>query len=316
MTDVIDQFRSAILAAELNPPDVIVADGKLRRFASNGKPHDDAGWYVLYGDGIPAGSFGDWRTGISQTWRADVGRPLTTVENAAHRTKVETMRKAREVEETRRQAEAAEKAAALWGKAPPAPDNHPYLVKKEIKPHGTRLYQGALLIPMRADGKLHSLQFIEANGDKKFLSGGRVRGCYFSLGTLDDLKRCRVLCIAEGFATAATIREATGYPVVVTYSAGNLGAVAQAMRAKYPELRLVLCADDDVQTVGNPGMTRATEAARAVGGLVAVPNFGDSRPEGVTDFNDLARIQGPDAVRHCIEVALQGPMATQEGRPQ
>ena len=61
----LEQFRDAIRSAGLEPPDIIVADGKLRRFASNGKRGDDAGWYVLYGDGIPAGSFGDWRTGIS-----------------------------------------------------------------------------------------------------------------------------------------------------------------------------------------------------------------------------------------------------------
>jgi putative DNA primase/helicase len=57
----IDQFRDAIQAAGLTPPEVIDADGKLHRFASNGKRGDTAGWYVLHDDGILAGSFGDWR---------------------------------------------------------------------------------------------------------------------------------------------------------------------------------------------------------------------------------------------------------------
>jgi hypothetical protein len=71
------QFRDAIHAAGLVPPSDIEADGKLRRFSSNGKKADDAGWYLLHDDGVPAGSFGDWRTGITQTWRADIGRTLT-----------------------------------------------------------------------------------------------------------------------------------------------------------------------------------------------------------------------------------------------
>lgn len=271
MLDALSQFRDAIQAAGLTPPDTIEADGKLRRFASNGKRGDDAGWYRLYGDGIPAGSFGDWRTDFSQTWRADIGRTLTPAEEAVHRAKVEAMRSDREAEEAKRKAEAKAKAAAIWQKAEPAPEDHPYLIGKGIKTHGVRLHKGALLIPMRAGGELHSLQFIDAEGDKRFLTGGRVAGCYFSIGTMQG---AAALCIAEGFATGATIHEATGYPVAVAFNAGNLGPVAKAMREKFPDLPLILCADDDSGTEGNPGLTKATEAARAVGGLLAIPDFG------------------------------------------
>src|SRR5215510_14440210 len=92
-----EQFRDAIRSAGLIPPEPIKPDGKLHRFSSNGKHSDDAGWYVLYGDGIPAGAFVDWRTGISQTWRADIGRGLTAGEEAAHRAKAEAIRQQREV---------------------------------------------------------------------------------------------------------------------------------------------------------------------------------------------------------------------------
>ena len=119
MVDVVGSFRDAIRFARLEPPDVIEPDGKLRRFASNGKRDDDAGWYVLHGDGIPAGSFGDWRTGLSESWRADIGRTLTPTEEAAHQAKVEAMRREREAEEARRKAEAAAKAAAIWKAAQP-----------------------------------------------------------------------------------------------------------------------------------------------------------------------------------------------------
>jgi len=145
------------------------------------------------------------------------------------------------------------------------------LLHKGIKANGTRLYRDALVIPMRAGGVLHSLQFIGPDGDKKFLSGGRVLGCYFSIGTT---KGALALAICEGFATGASTHEATGYPVAVAFNAGNLLAVAKVMRDKFPDLPLILCADDDSQTAGNPGLTKATEAALAVDGLLAVPDFG------------------------------------------
>lgn len=271
MLDALSQFRDAIQAAGLTPPATIEADGRLRRFASNGRRGDAAGWYLLHGDGIPAGSFGDWRTGFSQAWRADTGRSLTPAEEATHRAKVEAMRREREAEEAKRKAEAKAKAAAIWQKAEPAPEDHPYLIRKGIKAHGARLHKGALVIPMRTGGELHSLQFIGADGDKRFLTGGRVAGCYCSIGTV---REAAALCIAEGFASGATIREATGYPVAVAFNAGNLGLVAKAMREKLPDLPLILCADDDSGTKGNPGLTKATEAARAVGGLLAIPDFG------------------------------------------
>jgi putative DNA primase/helicase len=93
---------------------VIETDGKLHRFSSNGKRGDDAGRYVYHGDGIPAGWFGDWRSGIKQSWRANIGRALTPAEESAHRAKVEAMRREREAEETRRHNEAAT-AADLEG---------------------------------------------------------------------------------------------------------------------------------------------------------------------------------------------------------
>lgn len=297
MRNVPEQFREAIQSAGLHPPDTIEPDGKLHRFASNGKRGDDAGWYALHDDGIPAGSFGDWRTGITQTWRADIGRKLSPDEEAAHRAKVEAMRREREAEEARQHKEAAAKAAAIWKAARPAPADHPYLLAKGIGPSGSRVQDARLLIPLCADGAVHSLQYIAADGDKRFLPGGRVAGCYFSMGSP---KGAAALCIAEGFATGASIHEATGYPVAVAFNAGNLLAVAKAMRGKFPELRLILCADDDYRTEGNPGRTKATEAAQAVDGLLALPDFGANRPEGATDFNDLQRERGAEAVKRAM----------------
>ena len=130
------------------------------------------------------------------------------------------------------------------------------------------------------------MQTIDRGGGKRFLTDGQVKGCYHSIG-----KPAGRLVIAEGYATAATVHEDTGHAVAVAFNSGNLLHVAQALRAKYPEAVLVLAADDDWQTPGNPGRTAATEAARAVSGLLAVPDFtGLQRGPKDTDFNDLRRL--------------------------
>lgn len=298
MREPIDQFRAAIADAGLNPPQVIKPDGKLHRFPSNGKPNDDAGWYVLHDDGIPAGAFGDWRGGLSGTWRADIGRRLTPQEEAAHKAQVEAIRRAREAEDAKRKAEARDKAAAIWQAAQPAPNDHPYLVKKGVKAHGLRVHGGALVVPMYSAAELHSLQFIGPDGEKRFLAGGRVNGCYFLIGKPDG-----VLCLAEGYATGASIHEATGRGVAVAFNAGNLLPVAQSLRAELPGLRLIVCADDDITAPDNPGLNKGREAAREVGALLAVPDFGGNRPDGATDFNDLYFNQGSTAVQTSIERA-------------
>jgi putative DNA primase/helicase len=84
-------------------------------------------------------------------------------------------------------------------------------------------------------------------------------------------------------------------PVFTTsllFDAGNLAPVAKTLREKMPDARIIICADDDYQTEGNPGVTKAKEAARICGGVVATPDFGDTRPDGATDFNDLRKAQG------------------------
>ena len=100
------------------------------------------------------------------------------------------------------------------------------------------------------------------------MSGGRIGGCYCAIG-----RPRNALLLCEGYATAATVFSATGEATAVAFNAGNLPAVARALRVKFPNIKLVICADDDAQTPGNPGRTKAAEAARAVGGFVAVPRF-------------------------------------------
>ena len=136
---------------------------------------------------------------------------------------------------------------------------------------------------------------------KKFLPGGKVDGCFHLFGKQPE----KNLCVAEGYATAATIHEATGYAVAVAFNAGNLLPVTKELRKKYPESQLLICADDDWKTEGNPGLTKAKEAAGQVQGFLAIPTFPSNRGEKDTDFNDLFHLVGSNAVKADIEKATR-----------
>ena len=296
-----EQFQQAIAGAGLPVPEVIHGDGTLYRFSTNGKRMDQSGWYVLHDDGdVPAGAFGCWRSGLSQTWCSKDTQAMTQAERSAHHQRMQAIAQQREADKTQRQHDAATAAAQRWEAALPAPADHPYLVRKGIQPHGIKAEGEALLIPLRdASTTLHSLQAIGPEGDKRFQPGGRIKGCYFGIG-----KPKGVLIVCEGFATGASIHEATGHAVACAMNAGNLLEVAQALHSKYPKLRLILAADDDAFTDENPGITKATEAARAVGGYLTKPNFGEQRNEAETDFNDLHQRAGLGAVQACFDAAV------------
>lgn len=306
MSDVMSietEFSAAMAAHDLRPTG-IVADGRLHRFDG---PEDKRGkksaWYVLHGDGIPAGSFGDWRTGLSETWCSKAANEMTDAERAVIRNRIRLMKVAREAEEAR-DAEAARAAVAdHWKKAGGVRSDHGYVIAKQIRPRGAKQLSNQLLIPLRdIDGTLHSVQYIQPDGAKRFKSGGRVAGCFCLVG--DDPNDGDTILIAEGWATACSLHQATGHAVFAAMNAGNLLAVAKAVRLKYLMATIIVCADDDHLTAGNPGLTKAQVAAQEVGGAVAPPVFGADRPSGVSDFNDLHCIKGLAAVKQCIDAAV------------
>ena len=298
---IADHFAQAIAAAGLVPPDTIHADGQLYRFSATGKRSDSAGWYVLHADGLPAGVFGNWRTGLTETWCSKSESTLTPAERATmlQRVQAAKLQRAAALQVCQQQTRAV--AQARWRGATAA-GQHPYLTAKGIEPWSLRAEGPVLLVPMRdSAGVLHSLQTIAPDGCKRFLSGGRVRGCYHAVGRTDA-----GIVVCEGMATAHSVRAATGLAVAAAFSAGNLVPVAQALRRKFPALPIVLAADDDHTTEGNPGLSAARAAALAVGGLVAVPQFPADRPPKATDFNDLFSLAGSNAVRACFAEVMEG----------
>lgn len=311
MTTPADMFRSAILETGLKPP-TRIEPGRFVRFPGQGKNNGNrAGWAYLFPDGR-GGVFGDWSRDISETWQADKKDWQMTPEERAALQRQVAEAKAKAAAERARQHEKAERRTAkIWDKAKPAPSNHPYLLIKGVKPYGLRLYHGdlnikgmprdgSLIVPARnIHGVLQTLDFIhpeKRDGDnKRFLPGGDKKGNYFAIGKPDG-----VLCICEGYATGASIHEATGHAVALAFDAGNLLPAARALREKFPDLKLIVCADNDIKGEEmNVGVEKATAAAKAVGGFVAVPEMDGQK----CDFNDLAQAKGPEAVRACIEKA-------------
>ncbi|WP_227875315.1 DUF927 domain-containing protein [Paraburkholderia dokdonensis] len=304
MSSAAADFAAALAVHGLTPPE-IVTDGKLRRFDG---PDDKRGkrnaWYVLYGDGVAAGAFGNWKTGLHETWCAKADREMTQAERAASRERMREAKAAREAEEARDAEAARTTVSHHWEVAGGVRADHPYVVQKGVHPYGAKQLRDALVIPLRdSSGMLHSAQYIQPDGEKRFKSGGRVAGCFCLVG--DASGNDGTILIAEGWATACSLHEATGWPVLAAMHAGNLTTVANAARTRWPRARLIVCADDDYQTAGNPGLTQAHEAAHAAGGTVAVPDFGANRPDGATDFNDLYATCGADAVRACVDDAIE-----------
>ena len=277
------QFINAISQSGITPPDNIIDDGKIHRFSSSGKPSDKAGWYCYHTNGITAGSFGCFRNDINQTWCSDVKRTLTATEQASNAERFKAMQLQRDAENLKNKAEAKLKANDIWNKAVAVAD-HKYLINKEVKAHGIRQDGDLLVIPLWGDDAIQSLQYIKADGTKKFMPDGRIKGCHYIIGTPND-----IIYVAEGYATGATIYEATGDAVAVAFNAGNLVAVAKTIRAKHPNITLVIAADDDANGIG---LTKANDAAKQVGASVVKPNFGDKRPDNLSDFNDLAKLKG------------------------
>ena len=180
---------------------------------------------------------------------------------------------------------AATAAQAIWRDSAMATENHPYLIKKRIPPGLARINRHRLVIPLYFMSDIINLQFISAEGEKRFLSGGQLVRCYSPIGKLTVNKP---LYICEGWATGATIHLETGAPVACAMSAKNLTPVALDFRARLGEaFPLIIAGDDDRESPVNPGRAAATEAALAVGALVTFPEWPKEAPQNLTDFNDL-----------------------------
>jgi len=299
--NAIENFRAELRAHGLDYDGPIKANGKRQRFKAAGDREKNS-WFVLYparGSTAAAGAFGCWKRGINETWCEKRREKLTDAQWRVIREARKLADNERKQSEAERHSAARETAERILNASKPA-TAHIYLENKGVKIFGdVRENRDELVLPLRdVEGVLCSLQFIRADGTKRFLPDGQVAGCFYILADKPD----GALVICEGYATGASIHEATGYAVVCAMHCGNLIAVAEVVREKYQAREIFLTADNDAWTDGNPGLTKATAAAKTIHAKLAVPHFAntDTKP---TDFNDLHQREGIHNVKTQIENA-------------
>ena len=285
-SEIIAAFRDAMHGAGIAPPDRIEPDGLLHRFHVEGDRAGSLnGWYLLHLDGRPAGGFGNWKSGTRATWTA-AGARLDEAERERVARLIEAARVKAKAERRAEHEVRAEEARREWSRTVAPDPKHPYLLAKGVKPHNLRQLGGWLIVPLfDAYGLLWNVQRVMPDGVKRFRPG-RAGGLFSPIGELANPAR---LLICEGWATGATLHEETAHPVLCAMYASNLLPVATAARSAWPGAELVICADNDRCTAGNPGVTKATEAAKATGARLIVPEFPAAAPG--TDFNDLAALR-------------------------
>jgi phage/plasmid primase-like uncharacterized protein len=312
MTDIISSFRQALHASGLEYDGPIHADGTIHRFSNNGDEERNS-WYLLHPDGIPSGAFGCWKRSISQTWCSKSKNEMSREEMSAFSRLCAEARRMADEKQAAMHALAQETAKELFERLPGATGDHPYLRRKGVKAHGDIKVdeRGNLVIPLRDEhGDVWSVQTISPDGEKRYMSGGRKRGCMFSIAKAE----MGPLIIAEGYATGATLHEATGYSVTCAMDSHGLEAAAVAARTAYPDRRIVIAADcdkwdkdgklrkDPSGKLLNPGKDAADKAARAAGATVAYHDF--KEPNTGSDFNDLAKLASLREVKRMIDRAI------------
>jgi len=353
--DVLDQLRAAGLIV-----DRIELDRWIR-VRVEGRGREKCGWYRLVewyspsGETLIVGSFGFWEGTGNNARRVELPKrdggkrqELTDDQRDAFKRRLAEDRKKADQLRAADARRAADRASKAWAQCAPTGESD-YLARKAVQGYGVRYSpSGALVIPMiDTAGKLHGLQVIrsrkvaKADGapEKQYWPAGVVtRGHFHLIGSPQW-----ILLIAEGYATAATLHQATGYPVAVAFDANNLGPVATALRKRYRRVQILICADDDIlrkckhckarfvlapgvpllciacgkeHGQDNPGVSAASTAAVEVGGSFIVPQFPDPAARAalfidkgvkLTDFNDLYALPeggGTFVVRSQVEARM------------
>lgn len=310
-TDLIQQFADALAAAGYVPRGTIKADDKWHAAFIDGekKPHGAYSLKIVDGN-FAIGCFFDRRDDANKTrWHSKSDQQTDPEELKRRKREQEARDKAEAAAELRRHERTAARLQRVYKRLPKA-DKHPYLGKKGIEAHGIKYREKGnelIIAGYGADSKIWTLQRILPTGQKFLFTGGRKKASYFAFAKSgEDLS---ALLICEGYATGASIREATGLPVIAAFDAGNMKPVAEDLRKKYPNSRFLFCADNDAFTMknGEPwnvGIEKAKQAAVAIGGAPVIwPEFVSCETKP-TDFNDLHALEGLQAVKDRILAAL------------
>lgn len=267
------------------------------------KGSQKAGWYWYsefdddYRPGaiVGVGVFGNYQNPTQEriVWTSKRKNVMSPTETALFNEQIERAMINRQIEREESHKRAAIKAQTIWNNAEPATE-HEYLERKGIKPHGARIRNGWLVLSVKIDGVITSLQEIKGK-KKKFMTEGKIGGGYYVLEGTGD-----VVYVAEGFATAASINEATGAKVYCAYNANNLLDVTNTAKDQNPDENIIICGDDDIWKETNTGRSKGMSASEATQCRIVFPLFQDTTKKPV-DFNDLHVQEGLEVVRKLIE---------------
>ncbi|ELL8088829.1 DNA primase, partial [Escherichia coli] len=309
-SDPVTEFAQVLENAGLVLKELPVMDGKIHRVPTAGdKKGQKSGAYRGFLDGRPAGWYRDYRSADDSpvTWTFSGGEQ--TDPRARLHLKAHSMQRREDAErelkaQYNRQAAYARRYVSKW----PQATAHEYLTRKGIQAApGVRINdKNELVIPFsNRNGAIRSYQRIPVTGgkDARILKDSEKTGNWFALGTP---RNGQPVLFAEGYATAASLHEATGLPVLMTVDAGNMIIVAEEARQKWKQSPFIFCADNDHARQVNKGIVSATKAAELTGGSVIFPAFTDAeKAQGLTDFNDLDASRGRAAFLHVINAQLE-----------
>lgn len=264
-----------------------IMDGEGHRITVEGdKKGEKSGFYIIHTDGHPAGFMQNNRTKEELRWSSK-GYVQTDEEKALLRAQAAQKQAEKAAQQQKDHEASAKRVGKQLGQLSEPQQQTAYLEKKGLQVHkgvltdkgGDKTYIPAYDV----SGKQWTMQYINEDGTKRFAKNARKEGCFHVVGGLEALKDAPVLIIAEGYATAGSIAEATQYPTVAAFDSGNLEPVAKALKEAFPDKPIVIAGDDDVaqsckmkakdKATVNVGREKALETAKAVGGVAVFPIF-------------------------------------------
>ncbi|EHW7202684.1 DNA primase (plasmid) [Escherichia coli] len=308
--DPVTEFAQVLENAGLVIQGLPQIDGAIHRVATrDDKKGAKSGAYKAYLDGRPAGWYRDYRSADDSptNWVFSGGEQHDPLARLHLRAFAQQQRddNARKLQQ---QYNKQARYARSYINGLPQATAHEYLTRKGIRAApGVRLNnKNELVIPFsNGRGEIRSYQRIPVTGgkDARILKDSEKTGNWFTFGTPEN---GRPLLFAEGYATAASLHEATGLPVLMTVDAGNMIAVAENARQIWTDSPFVFCADNDHQREINKGVFSATKAAEVTNGEVIIPAFTEEeKAQGLTDFNDLDASRGRDDFQHVMNAQLK-----------
>ncbi len=219
-----------------------IVHGEITRICdADDKGTKKSGWYIYYqNETVSTGIYGSWKSPDDKlVWYSKEEKNLSMVERNEAFGQIKQAQERQQQARKKLNEEAAENAVKLMAELPQATIDNPYLKRKQVKAYPNLRTKGEnLIIPVYYDGNITSTQTIKPDGEKRFMTGGKTKGGYFAIDGNDS-----IVYIAEGYATGASIAEATGHKVYISFSAHNLFETWMAIKELYG--KIIICGDND-----------------------------------------------------------------------